>query len=231
MNDVLWASRLESGSLPNVIVESCDVGELAKGRCDGDPPPATGGLHARASRPRRGPGVAGDPESLPRAREPGRERLKYSPDGGRDRGGIEPIVRAVRFAVADRAWAFRRPNRSGSSTSSTGSTQARARRQRHRASGSTSAASSCAKWMGEIWSKSSDGEGSKPSPSSCLPPTRTHRPPFLGVSAPGRRADPSWRHSASRKESTCRCVVCGPVPSSSASRFCSRPSAAAAGSG
>jgi PAS domain S-box-containing protein len=101
VDDVLWASRLESGGL-EVSIESCDPAELVEGVV----------ASARAHLP---PNLVLElevPESLPRiAADPDKVRqvlanvldnaVKYSPDGGVIRVTADPSGRFVRFAVDD----------------------------------------------------------------------------------------------------------------------------------
>ena len=101
INDVLWASRLESGTL-HVSIESCDPGELLEGVV----------AAARTHLPENLELDVGNANGLPRvAADPDRVRqvlsnlldnaVKYSPDGGVIRLTVEDEGGRVRFVVRD----------------------------------------------------------------------------------------------------------------------------------
>lgn len=101
VNDILWASRLESGAM-RVAIESCDPLELAQQIFDaaGSYAPAqiTLALDARAEVAR----VAADPDKIRQVLTNLMENaVKYSPDGGRVELGIERQGERVRFRVSD----------------------------------------------------------------------------------------------------------------------------------
>jgi PAS domain S-box-containing protein len=101
INDVLWASRLETGTV-HVSIESCDPGELLEGV-------------AAAARTHLPPNLeleVGDANAVPRvAADPDRVRqvlsnlldnaVKYSPDGGVISLSVEDGGGKVRFVVRD----------------------------------------------------------------------------------------------------------------------------------
>jgi signal transduction histidine kinase len=101
VNDVLWASRLESGGLRTQIGR-CDAVELAEAVVADTrrvlPPECTLELFT----PPDVPAVAADPEKLRRVLVNLVENaVKYSPDGGRIAIELAPADGHVRFAVRD----------------------------------------------------------------------------------------------------------------------------------
>jgi len=101
VDDVLWASRLESGTL-HVSIESCDPGELVEGVV----------AAARTHLPANLELELGDANGVPRvAADPDRVRqvlsnlldnaVKYSPGGGVIRLSVEEDGGRVRFVVRD----------------------------------------------------------------------------------------------------------------------------------
>jgi PAS domain S-box-containing protein len=101
INDVLWASRLESGTL-QVTIESCDGGHLAETVVSAQrahlDPKLTLELDVASPLPR----VAGDPDKVRQVLTNLVDNaVKYSPDGGEVRISVEPDNRYVRFAVSD----------------------------------------------------------------------------------------------------------------------------------
>jgi PAS domain S-box-containing protein len=101
INDVLWASRAEAGTI-QVAIESCDPGELARGVVDA----------ARLNLPARNELELEVPDDLPPvAADPDRVRqvlanvvdnaVKYSPDGGVIRVSIVEREHRVRFVITD----------------------------------------------------------------------------------------------------------------------------------
>jgi PAS domain S-box-containing protein len=101
INDVLWASRLESGTL-HVSIESCDPAELLEGVV----------AAARTHLPSNLELELGDTNGVPRvAADPARvgqvlsnlldNAVKYSPDGGVIRLSVEEAGGKVRFVVRD----------------------------------------------------------------------------------------------------------------------------------
>jgi signal transduction histidine kinase len=109
VNDVLWASRLESGTLPTAI-ETCDAAELA----DAVVTEATRRLPASCSLELTTatalPDVAADPEKLRRVLVNLVDNaVKYSPDGGRIDIELAPSDGYVRFSVRDRGLGIPEP--------------------------------------------------------------------------------------------------------------------------
>jgi PAS domain S-box-containing protein len=101
INDVLWASRLESGTL-RVTIESCDGGRLAETVVSAQrahlDPNLTLELDVASSLPR----IAGDPDKVRQVLTNLVDNaVKYSPDGGAIRVTVKPNGRFVRFAVID----------------------------------------------------------------------------------------------------------------------------------
>jgi PAS domain S-box-containing protein len=101
VNDVLWASRLESGTL-QVTIQSCDGGRLAEAVVSAQrahlEPNLTLELDVESSLPR----IAADPDKVRQVLTNLVDNaVKYSPDGGEIRVTVEPDGRFVRFAVRD----------------------------------------------------------------------------------------------------------------------------------
>ena len=101
VNDVLWASRLESGSL-RTTVERCDAAELAKEVVADARPRLPAGCSLELTAPATLPPVAADPEKLRRVLVNLVDNaVKYSPDGGRIDVDLAASDGYVRFAVRD----------------------------------------------------------------------------------------------------------------------------------
>jgi PAS domain S-box-containing protein len=101
INDILWASRLDSGTL-QVAISSCDGAELARSVADSFrthiPPDVT--LETRAAADL--PPVAGDPDKVRQVLSNLVDNaVKYSPDGGVVEVAVEPRGTTVRFSVCD----------------------------------------------------------------------------------------------------------------------------------
>jgi PAS domain S-box-containing protein len=101
VNDILWASRLESGRM-SIAIERCDAGALATEVVDVLRSRAPEGIEVVINRSRGLPPVAADPDKLRQILTNLIDNgIKYSPDGGRV--GVE-IARSggrVRFCVSD----------------------------------------------------------------------------------------------------------------------------------
>jgi PAS domain S-box-containing protein len=101
INDVLWASRLESGTL-QVRIESCDGGRLAETVVAAHRThlPSNLSLELEIASPL--PRVAADPDKVRQVLANLVDNaVKYSPDGGLIRVLVETNGRYVRFAVRD----------------------------------------------------------------------------------------------------------------------------------
>jgi signal transduction histidine kinase len=101
VNDVLWASQLESGRLGTTI-ERCDGVELAGEVVTEATARLPDGCSLELSAADAVPAVAADPEKLHRILVNLVDNaVKYSPDGGRIEIEVEPADGHVRFAVRD----------------------------------------------------------------------------------------------------------------------------------
>ena len=124
VNDILWVSRLESGTL-QVAVESCDAAELASAVVAAADAHLPGEPDARRSRSSRTlPPVAADSDKLRQILANLIDNaVKYSPDGGAVRLAVahDERVREIR-RQRRRASASRPPSTPGSSRSSIAST-------------------------------------------------------------------------------------------------------------
>jgi PAS domain S-box-containing protein len=102
VNDILWASRLESGTM-HVTIGRCDAAEIARTvvRATRVHLPPDVQLDLRA--PNDLPPVAGDADKVRQVLANLVENaIKYSPDGGRVDVRLEAGARGVRFSVEDR---------------------------------------------------------------------------------------------------------------------------------
>ncbi|HEU5214330.1 MAG TPA: PAS domain S-box protein [Gaiellaceae bacterium] len=101
VNDILWASRLESGRM-SIAIERCDAAAIANEVVDVLRSRAHEGIEVVVSKSRGLPPVAADPDKLRQILTNLIDNgIKYSPDGGRV--GVE-IARSggrVRFCVTD----------------------------------------------------------------------------------------------------------------------------------
>jgi signal transduction histidine kinase len=101
VNDILWASRLESGRM-NVAIERCDAGALATEVVDVLRSRAPEGIEVTISKSRGLPPVAADPDKLRQILTNLIDNaIKYSPDGGRVDVEIGRSGSRVRFCVND----------------------------------------------------------------------------------------------------------------------------------
>jgi PAS domain S-box-containing protein len=101
INDVLWASRLESGTL-KVTIESCDGGGLAETVVSAQRTHLPSNLRLELDVATSLPRVAGDPDKVRQVLTNLVDNaVKYSPDGGDIRVAVEPDGRFVRFSVCD----------------------------------------------------------------------------------------------------------------------------------
>jgi PAS domain S-box-containing protein len=101
VNDILWASRLESGRM-QVAIERCDAGAIATEVADVLRSRASEGVEVVALTPQGVPPVAADPDKLRQILTNLLDNaIKYSPDGGRVELEVARSGRRVRFRVTD----------------------------------------------------------------------------------------------------------------------------------
>ncbi len=101
VNDILWASRLESGRM-SIAIERCDAVALATEVVDVLRARAPEGIEVAVSKPRGLPPVAADPDKLRQILTNLIDNaIKYSPDGGRVEVEIGRSGGRVRFRVTD----------------------------------------------------------------------------------------------------------------------------------
>jgi PAS domain S-box-containing protein len=101
VNDILWASRLESGRM-SIAIERCDAGALAGEVVDTLQSRIPEGIEVAVDKPRGLPPVAADPDKLRQILTNLIDNaVKYSPDGGRVEVEIGRSGGRVRFRVTD----------------------------------------------------------------------------------------------------------------------------------
>jgi PAS domain S-box-containing protein len=101
VNDILWASRLESGRM-SIAIERCDAGAIANEVVDVLRARAPEGIEITVKKARGLPPVAADPDKLRQILMNLIENaIKYSPDGGRVEVEIGRSGGRVRFRVSD----------------------------------------------------------------------------------------------------------------------------------
>jgi PAS domain S-box-containing protein len=101
VNDILWASRLDSGSM-TIEIESCDGGALARQVFDATAQYAPEGISLALHVPADLPPVAADPAKISQVLTNLLENaVKYSPDGGTVELAAEPSDGRLRFRVRD----------------------------------------------------------------------------------------------------------------------------------
>jgi PAS domain S-box-containing protein len=101
VNDILWASRLESGRM-SIAIERCDAAALAGEVVNVLRARAPAGIEIAVSRSRGLPSVAADPDKLRQILTNLIDNaIKYSPDGGRVGVEIGRSGGRVRFRVSD----------------------------------------------------------------------------------------------------------------------------------
>ncbi len=101
VNDILWASRLESGRM-SIAIERCDAAAITAEVVDVLRTRAPEGIEVAVSRSRGLPQVAADPDKLRQILTNLIDNaVKYSPDGGRVEVEIGRSGGRVRFRVTD----------------------------------------------------------------------------------------------------------------------------------
>jgi PAS domain S-box-containing protein len=101
VNDILWASRLESGTMRTTI-QVCDGVALARGIVDAARSYVPPNIDLRFDAPSDAPSLAADPDKVRQVLGNLVENaVKYSPDGGEVAVMIAPIDNRLRFTVRD----------------------------------------------------------------------------------------------------------------------------------
>jgi Osmosensitive K+ channel histidine kinase len=99
VNDILWASRLESGRM-SIAIERCDAAAIANEVADVARARASEGIELAVTASRGLPPVAADPDKLRQILTNLTDNaIKYSPDGGRVELEIGRSGGRVRFRV------------------------------------------------------------------------------------------------------------------------------------
>jgi PAS domain S-box-containing protein len=101
VNDILWASRLESGRM-QVAIERCDAAAIAAEVTDAQRPRIPPEIELVVSAPGGLPPVAADPDKLRQVLTNLLDNaVKYSPDGGRVEVEVARSGGRVRFRISD----------------------------------------------------------------------------------------------------------------------------------
>ena len=101
INDILWASRLDTDSL-HIRIESCDGAQLARGVVDAARAHLPENVELRLDSADGLPPVAGDPDKVRQVLTNLVDNaVKYSPDGGIVTLTVDGRERAVQFSVRD----------------------------------------------------------------------------------------------------------------------------------
>ena len=102
VNDILWASRLDSGQM-GVSIESCDAAKLANQVVNAVRTHAPDAVELVVEAPESLPAVATDPDKLRQVLTNLVDNaVKYSPDGGRVLVAVSHTGTRIRFRVEDR---------------------------------------------------------------------------------------------------------------------------------
>jgi PAS domain S-box-containing protein len=102
VNDILWASRLDSGQM-GVSIESCDAAKLANQVVNAVRAHAPDRIELVVDAPGGLPAVAADPDKLRQVLTNLVDNaVKYSPDGGRVLVEVSHTGQRIRFRVEDR---------------------------------------------------------------------------------------------------------------------------------
>jgi len=101
VNDILWASRLESGTM-HTTIERCDGVELARSVLDAARHYAPPSVELELKAPKKSPLIAADPDKARQVLTNLVDNaVKYSPDGGEVLLEITVEGPVLRFAVSD----------------------------------------------------------------------------------------------------------------------------------
>jgi PAS domain S-box-containing protein len=101
VDDILWASRLDSNTL-QLSIQSCDAEELVKGVVEAADVHRPANIELRLATPEDLPQVSGDPDKIRQVLANLLDNaVKYSPDGGRIEVELSTNGSSVRFAVHD----------------------------------------------------------------------------------------------------------------------------------
>ena len=101
VNDILWASRLESGTMPTTI-QACDSVELASGIVEAARSYVPPNIKLRFKAAKTIPPLAADPDKVRQVLGNLVENaVKYSPDGGEVAVSVTPVEGRIRFSIRD----------------------------------------------------------------------------------------------------------------------------------
>jgi PAS domain S-box-containing protein len=101
VNDILWASRLESGAL-HTTIEVCDGAELARGIVEAAESYVPPNIRLRFEAAADAPPLAADPDKVRQVLGNLVENaIKYSPEGGHVTLAVAPTADRLRFTVRD----------------------------------------------------------------------------------------------------------------------------------
>ena len=185
VNDILWASRVESGTL-SVTIESCDPARLAREVVEAQRAHLPPGIRLSVSMPGGLPQVAADPDKIRQVLVNLLDNaVKYSPDGGEVKLALASSNSRLRFAVRDEGLGIPPSEHSHVFEKFYRLDPDLNRGVGALGSASTSRASSCAGWAGGSSCGRTPARG-RPSPSTYRSPSGSRRtkraPPGAGVS-------------------------------------------------